>query len=241
MEKEKNNLLTVLLTIIIMLILLIITVVIMKKNGYVTFGKNDSKCRDNTSIIDNSGNIIDFIPNIDNENNNTDNDTKNNNDNIDTNKNVVSSSNMTNDEIFDLWNKIKGNWANIEYINDLCAGGSLEINTNVKLAKFNSDGIIDYNITSFEKINDNQYKINLILPVNLNNQMIGNTKAITESITLDISKLTNNILKVVRENGTVDYEYVGENKYIVNEETHFKYIDGGFSQDYYCDWYKKNH
>lgn len=225
MNKEKNYLL-VLLTAIILIVLFGITLIILNKKGFLTFSKNDTSeipkqisNTQNDSIVDNS-----------NENKNINNPNKSDN------------SSMSYDEVFDLWKKIKGNWGHVNYDaeHNLCSGTSLEINTNVKIAKFNSDGITTWNILSFDKLNDDKYKINLVLPVNLNNEMSGDIKANYNSITLDISKLGEKKLIANMHGSNIEFDYVSENKVIIDETTHFQYVDVGLKQDDYCNWFKKN-
>ncbi len=214
MEKRKGNILAVLITIIILFILFALTLFILHKMDYLSFNKKTTNnSSKDTAIVDSAAN----------------------------NNFTEVSSNMSNEEIFEFWNRVKGNWANIEFINDLCAGVSLEINTNVKLSKFNSDGIVTYGIVSFNKINDKTVELKLIVPVNLNDQISGSTKATYTTLTIDMGEPNDNKISINRGGNWVEYEYVGDNKLIFNENTHYYYIDGGFSQDYYCDWYKKNH
>lgn len=217
MEEKKKNFLPVLLTIVILMLLFAIVLFLFNKEGYLSFNKNNVTDCFNDRIVEDS-NII------------TDNDAYS-----------KAETNMTNDEIFDLWNKIKGNWAHIQFNNDTCAGNSLEINTYVKLAKFNSDGIITYRIISFNKTDDNKYELKLIAPVNLNDQMSGNTTASYMTLMIDMGEANDNKMNVKRGDAWVEYEYVGKNEVIVNENTKFQYIDGGFTQDHYCKWYKENH
>lgn len=231
MEKDKNNnkWLPIILDTIILLILFAIILVVLNKKGYLSFNKNIDKFNDNyNGVIDKKRNDS----NIDNIVNNNKDDIETKNDKND--NNSIVSTNMSTNEVFNLWNKIKGNWADVRYDHDMCVGSSLEINTFIKRAKFNSDGIVVWSITSFEKIGDNQYKINLISPVNLNNEMSGDIVAYTSDIKIDISYLNNKILRVIYDNGYTDYEYVGENKYT---NSNHQYIDGGFTQDKYCEWY----
>lgn len=231
MEKDKNNnkWLPIILDTIILLILFAIILVVLNKKGYLSFNKNIDKFNDNyNGVIDKKRNDS----NIDNIVNNNKDDIETKNDEND--NNSIVSTNMSTNEVFNLWNKIKGNWADVRYDHDMCVGSSLEINTFIKRAKFNSDGIVVWSITSFEKIGDNQYKINLISPVNLNNEMSGDIVAYTSDIKIDISYLNNKILRVIYDNGYTDYEYVGENKYT---NSNHQYIDGGFTQDKYCEWY----
>ncbi len=231
MEKDKNNnkWLPIILDTIILLILFAIILVVLNRKGYLSFNKNIDKFNDNyNGVIDKKRNDS----NIDNIVNNNKDDIETKNDEND--NNSIVSTNMSTNEVFNLWNKIKGNWADVRYDHDMCVGSSLEINTFIKRAKFNSDGIVVWSITSFEKIGDNQYKINLISPVNLNNEMSGDIVAYTSDIKIDISYLNNKILRVIYDNGYTDYEYVGENKYT---NSNHQYIDGGFTQDKYCEWY----
>ena len=231
MEKDKNNnkWLPIILDTIILLILFAIILVVLNKKGYLSFNKNIDKFNDNyNGVIAKKRNDS----NIDNIVNNNKDDIETKNDKND--NNSIVSTNMSTNEVFNLWNKIKGNWADVRYDHDMCVGSSLEINTFIKRAKFNSDGIVVWSITSFEKIGDNQYKINLISPVNLNNEMSGDIVAYTSDIKIDISYLNNKILRVIYDNGYTDYEYVGENKYT---NSNHQYIDGGFTQDKYCEWY----
>ncbi len=231
MEKDKNNnkWLPIILDTIILLILFAIILVVLNRKGYLSFNKNIDKFNDNyNGVIDKKRNDS----NIDNIVNNNKDDIETKNDEND--NNSIVSTNMSTNEVFYLWNKIKGNWADVRYDHDMCVGSSLEINTFIKRAKFNSDGIVVWSITSFEKIGDNQYKINLISPVNLNNEMSGDIVAYTSDIKIDISYLNNKILRVIYDNGYTDYEYVGENKYT---NSNHQYIDGGFTQDKYCEWY----
>ena len=231
MEKDKNNnkWLPIILDTIILLILFAIILVVLNRKGYLSFNKNIDKFNDNyNGVIDKKRNDS----NIDNIVNNNKDDIETKNDEND--NNSIVSTNMSTNEVFNLWNKIKGNWADVRYDHDMCVGSSLEINTFITRAKFNSDGIVVWSITSFEKIGDNQYKINLISPVNLNNEMSGDIVAYTSDIKIDISYLNNKILRVIYDNGYTDYEYVGENKYT---NSNHQYIDGGFTQDKYCEWY----
>ena len=149
----------------------------------------------------------------------------------------MASTNMTNDEVFDLWNKIKGNWAIVEYNNEFCSGRALEINYFIQFKKFNSDGITNWSIVSYNKINDNKYEVNLMTPVDLINNMSGDIVAHYSTITVDITKLSDKVLRIYNGDSYTDYRYVGENK---GEIKNFNYIDGGFSQDFYCNWYKNN-
>lgn len=217
MEEKKNSFLPVLLTIVILLLLFAVALFILNKEGYLSFSKNNvTDCY--TDGVAKDGDII--------------------------NENTVYSkaeTNMTNDEVYDLWNKIKGNWAHVQFNNDTCAGTSLEINTYVKMAKFNSDGVITYRIISFNKTDDNNYEIKLVAPVNLNDQMSGDTTASYTTLIIDMGEPGDGKMNVKRGDAWVEYEYVGENEVTVNENTKFQYIDGGFTQAKYCKWYKENH
>lgn len=220
-EKKKSNLLPIILTILILVILFTGILFVLNKKGYVTFKFNNTQPEiDNTQVekADSDIGTISF-------------------------DNLIgkASTNMTNEEVFALWNSIKGNWGNVSFFDDMCTGTSLEINTNVKIAKFNSDGITVWNIVSFEKLGDTKYKINLVSPVNLNDQMNGDIVATYSNITIDTGKPNDGKMTVNVYGTDIEYEYVGENKVIVNESTHYQYIDSGFSQNQYCDWYKKNH
>ncbi len=222
MEKKRTSFIvfaTAFITVIVLFAAFVAVLFILNKNGYVSFVGNTKYIEKNTVR------------------NNNDQKSDSNSSNF----TIDAESNMTNDEVFDFWNKIKGNWAHIQFNNDLCAGSSLEINTYVKLSKFNSDGIITYRIVSFNKNSDGTYELNLILPVDLNNQMIGNIVASYVTFIIDLGEPNDNKMRVKRGNNWIEFEYVGENKTIFGEETKFQNIDGGFSQDYYCNWYKENH
>ena len=223
---RENNFLSVFLTAIILIVLFGISLVILNKKGFLSFSNDDTN--EVPKKVNNTQN--DSLINNNTDNMVIDNTSKNDN------------SSMSTDEVFDLWRRIKGNWGHINYDeeHDLCSGTSLEINTNVKIAKFNSDGITTWNILSFDKLGDNEYKINLVLPVNLNNEMNGDIKANYNSLTLDISKLDEKKLIVKMNGSNIEYDYVSENKVIIDETTHFQYVDGGLKQEDYCNWFKKN-
>ena len=110
----------------------------------------------------------------------------------------------------------------------------------MQFKKFNSDGITRWDIVSFEKIDQSQFKVNLINPVNLNNQMSGDIVAHYSTITVDISKIGEKILRVSSGADYSEYQYVGENKLIYDESTQYQPVDGGYRQERYCDWYKQN-
>ena len=215
--KRKNNFLVFLLTTIVLIVVFGICLIILNKKGFLTFNK-----RDTDELHENGNNTS--------------------NESIIDNTYEEEKSNMTTDEVFDLWRKIKGNWGHVNYDaeHDLCSGTSLEINTNVKIAKFNSDGITTWNILSFDKLDDNRYKINLVLPVNLNNEMNGDIKANYNSITLDISKIDEKKLIANMYGSNIEFDYVSDNTVIIDETTRFQYIDVGLKQDDYCNWFKKN-
>ena len=216
-SKNKNSLILVLLTSFILIAVFAAVLFFLNKKGYLSFNKNaDTTCYTGTKNQDT--NDSDGINSI-----------------------TKASTNMTNDEVYELWNKIKGNWANIKFNDDTCAGSSLEINTYVKVSKFNSDGIITYRILSFNKVSDGIYELNLVNPVNLNNQLDGGIVASYITITIDLGEPGDNKISVKRGETFDEFEYVGDNKTIINENTYYQYVDGGFSQNYYCDWYKKNH
>ncbi len=216
MNKEKKNLITILITIFILILLFGLTLFILYKKEYLSFNKDTScNCSKDSPIEKNSDNDNKYFTEV--------------------------SSNMSNDEVFDFWNRVKGNWAKVSFNDGMCVGSSLEINTNVTLSKFNSDGVVTYGIVSFNKINDKTVELKLIVPVNLNDQISGSTKATYTTLTIDMGEPNDNKISINRGGNWVEYEYVGDNKLIFNENTHYYYIDGGFSQDYYCDWYKKNH
>ena len=223
-DKKKGNLLPVLLTIVVLILLFGAVLFVLYKKEYLSFDNN----KDNVSSTDNC--IAEKI--------NTEDDSM---------KDSIwwqstAKTNMNNTEVFDLWNKIKGNWARIEFIDSLCAGMSIEINTNVQLAKFNSDGIINYNILSFNKVRDNVFELDLVSPVNLNDQMSGDIVAHYSKILIDMDKPGDGKMKVSwNDDNWTEYEYVGENKTKMNEDTNFYYIDQGLSQEAYCNWYKNNH
>ena len=228
-EKNKSNLLSVIITILILVILFAGVLFGLSKSGYITFNFKRTEAENQNTQVEK----VEKVEKADSNVTNTDFDV------------LIekASTNMTSEEVVALWNSIKGNWANISSSADfdMCTGTSLEINTNVRIAKFNSDGITVWNIVSFEKIGDTKYKINLVLPVNLNNQMNGDIVASYNSITIDTGKPNDGKMTVNVHGTDIEYEYVGDNKVIVNESTHYQYIDGGFSQSQYCDWYKKNH
>ncbi len=218
MKTEKRGiLLSVLITILVLLILFAVVLLFFDRKGYLSFNKESC------------GNCGDTMV------------TKTNN----TQENSVTNAaktNMTTEEVFDFWNKVKGNWANIQINDGLCVGHSLEINTYVQFAKFNSDGITRYGITSFNKIDEKTVEIGLVSPVNLNNQMNGGIEAFYNTLTIDMGEPNDGKMNIKISNGTwAEFEYVGDNKLIVNESTNYHYIDDGFSQDEYCNWYKKNH
>ena len=223
--KKNNNILPLIINTIILIILFAIILFALNKRGYLSFNKTIKPTTTDQSEI---------VP--------TNDDVSKKQDDTNT-KNENNHSNMTAEQVFDLWKKIKGNWGHVNYDgdHDMCSGTSIEINTNIKIAKFNSDGITTWNIIFFEKISDNKYKINLILPVNLNNEMNGDIKANNSSIIVDTSKINDKKLIVELYGSNIEFDYVSENKIIVNEETHYQYIDGGLKQDDYCTWYKNNH
>ena len=223
-EKKKGSILPVLLTVVILILLFGAALFVLYKKGYLSFDKDN----DDVTITDNCINETATTKD-------------------DSMKDSIwwqstAKTNMTNDEVFDLWNKIKGNWAKIEFIGDLCSGMSLEINTHVQLAKFNSDGIITYSILSFNKVRDNVFELNLVAPVNLNDQMSGDIVARFSKILIDMDKPGDGKMKVSwNDDNWVEYEYAGEIKTIVSKDTNFYYIDKGYSQEEYCNWYKNNH
>lgn len=234
MEKKKN---IIIISLVIIIIILITLVFLLAKN-VISFNINKPKINDNLvnqHVEENKkkDNDDNSVTNSDNSKDVKQDDSLNNNLN-NSGDTIKISTNMTNNQVFELWNKIKGNWAKVSNSNDFCVGSALEINTYVKRIKFNSDGIAVWSITSFEKIDDNKYRINLLFPVNLNNEMSGDIKANTSDIVLDISNIDRKILRVVYDDNYTDYEYVGENKFT---NSNHQYIDGGFTQDYYCEWY----
>lgn len=232
-EKKKNGVVLLLVVIIVILLAL----VVLLATGTISFKSNEmvNNCE---KSIGNSVPDTDSDNVVDNSNEKPTNDDTNNNTTTNETSTKKANSNMTDEEVEKIWNKIKGNWANIKYNDNLCVGTSIEINNFVKISKFNSDGITVWSILSFEKMDDNKYKINLVSPVNLNNKMNGSSVANYTTITVDISNISNKTLKVDFYGGTIEYTYVGENEYTVSEN--HQYIDGGFTQDYYCKWYKEN-
>ena len=244
MEK-KNNILLVVLTAVVLLILFALVLFIFNKKGYLSFNieRNQTEKTNNINDGNSQDNIISDDVNTNNDNKiiTKDDNTSSSNTNTANNASLdKATTNMTNEEIFKLWEKIKGNWANVEYKNELCVGSAVEINNFMKFAKFNSDGIMSWSIVSYNKINENQYKVNLMTPVDLYNQMSGDVVAHYSTAIIDISKLNSKVLRVSRNGGDSfgEYQYVGENTVKVEN---FQYIDGGFSQDKYCEWYKENH
>lgn len=230
MEKKNNNGLIIGILIGFFVLLLLGSVLFTAKVISLPFKLyNDNKDKA-TEIIDQAKDMIDKAEEQIQEQVETN---SNNNTEITTNKET----NMTNEETIDFWKKIKGNWAKVEYNDNYCAGFAIEINTNVTIKKFNSDGITVWNILSFEKINKNNYKINLVSPANLNDAMNGGPKASYTAINIDVSNINNKKINVTYYGGiTTEFEYVGENK---TEVSNFQFIDTGFSQDYYCKWYKE--
>ena len=228
-----NNKKSIFLTVIIVVIIFVISLYALNKQGYISFNHKSNQSSQKVNIIDDNNKEKD-ISNNDTIPENTISNSSTQDDDIIKKANT----NMTNDEVFDLWKKIKGNWAAVEYKNDLCTGLAVEINYFIKFAKFNSDGITSWSVVSYEKINQNQYKVNLITPVDLINQMSGDVVAHYSSIIIDTSKISEKVIRIYNNDSYVDYDYVGENN---GEVKNFQYIDGGLKQDEYCKWYKENH
>ena len=246
MNKEKNSSLPVILTAIILILAFVVLLGVLYKKGYLSFTTKGEQLETTNTNNEQTETTTDqtekTTDNTTTDSNDTNSDKGSTSNNSNTSNNSVltkASTNMTNNEVFALWKKIKGNWANVSYSNDLCVGSAVEINYFIQFSKFNSDGIINWSIVSYEKVNDSQYKVNLITPVDLINEMSGDIVAHYSTITIDISKLDKKILLVSRGgDGFSEYQYVGENK---GEVKNLQYVDGGFTQDYYCDWYKNNH
>ena len=244
MEEKAKKILPILLAVMSILLFIIAGVVVLYFTGHIYFDANGGKKVPTNDVIDST--VQDSV--VDNNTSNTDSGTVNDNasnstetkTNATSNTNATSdnainkaTTNMTNEEVFKLWEKIKGNWAKVEYRDDLCVGNSVEINHFIKFAKFNSDGITSWSVVAYNKIDENQYKVSLMTPVDLVNRMSGDVVAHYSTATIDISKIDQKILRI----NNTDYQYVGENNAKVEN---FQYIDGGFSQDKYCEWYKEN-
>lgn len=247
MKDRKNIFLVIILTFFITVILFAMALFALNKSGYLSFNTKDNLSAPMSDIIDKKTNnsIINNKEDSSTKNGSTATDGSTTSDNTINNRITENAeimkkadTNMTAEEVFNLWKKIKGNWATIEYKNDLCVGLSVEINYYIKFAKFNSDGITNWNIISYEKINQNQYNINLITPVDLINEMSGDIVAHYLTITVDISKINDKILRIYNNDSYVDYQYVGENN---GEVRNFQHVDGGLRQEDYCKWYKENY
>ena len=247
MKDRKGVFLAIILSFFITIILFVMALFVLNKSGYLTFNtkENQSAPKSNIANKNTNNNSFNNMENSTTNNSSTAMDGSTTSDDL-TNNGITekagimkkAETNMTTEEVFNLWKKIKGNWATIEYKNDLCAGLSVEINYYIKFAKFNSDGITNWSIISYEKINQNQYNIKLITTVDLINEMSGDIVAHYLTITVDISKINDKILRIYNNGSYVDYQYVGENN---GEVKNFQYVDGGLRQEDYCKWYKENY
>ena len=159
------------------------------------------------------------------------------------NKEKTKTSEISNQEIYDLFDKITGNWIKCTITDSGCVGFFYNItNESISTLKFQSDRGITQYILSVEKVEDKIYKINTVSPASICYGCVhDSTKASYDYIYLDVSKIDNNILKEVRylENGEIqkgEFEYAGKDMEEINKFFERKGIPG--NHDYLKYWIK---